>query len=484
MFKSFVKHGSVYLGTIVAARSLDFLLLPIYTRLLSQAEFGLLDMVLAPIDFLTAVAGLHLAEATGKFRQATTSEEERALYSSTGLWGELVGHLLLAVAAAVLARPLSAALLGDARHLFILRLGLTMAVCRCLSGVVQKQFRWELRSLGFAISRLAYAVVANAVALGLVIGLGWQADGMVAGYAVAGLLVGGIGFWHLRRSFGCRPRLAAWLAMARYGAPLVPREAARFLTPYINRRILLHYHSLATVGLYGMGTRLAFTFDIVMGAIHLTLLPLVFGAHQQDDTPGHVARIFRYTVALGVFAFVGYSLFAREVLGLFTTGAYVAAHPTVCLLFPGRFLGGLQLFAIGIWIRGRTRLIGLVALFGVLLEVHLNLQLVERFGIIGTAAATAVAGAVCFCLSMGFSQRLYPVPHRWGPMLATAAAAIGLVAMGLHLVAPLPVAIAVKLLLVAAAGAAILACRLVSVGELRHGLTWAWSARPGARRRG
>jgi O-antigen/teichoic acid export membrane protein len=52
--------------------------------------------------------------------------------------------------------------------------------------------------------------------------------------------------------------------------------------------------------------------------------------------------------------------------------------------------------------------------------------LIPVFGIIGAALATMLGSATLFGAHMVLSQRLYPAPHRWGPMATAALAAVAL----------------------------------------------------------
>jgi O-antigen/teichoic acid export membrane protein len=263
--------------------------------------------------------------------------------------------------------------------------------------------------------------------------------------------------------------------MARYAVPLIPRQCARNLTLFVNRRILLHYHSLDVVGLYGMGARLAMTFDILMNAVALSLMPLVLAHHQERETPAKIALIFKYTAAAGMLGFVVYSLFAREGLLVFTTREYLPAAGLVPLIFLGRFLFCLQVFAAGMWVHDRTRLLGLVNILGILLDVWLNLRLVPALGMLGTALASCLVGTCCFTLSMAGSQKLYPVPHKWRPLLLGALACAGTACLGMAIRLPWLPAVALKLLLVVLALLSLVLLRVVDRNEI--GQVAAWIAR-------
>ena len=174
----------------------------------------------------------------------------------------------------------------------------------------------------------------------------------------------------------------------------------------------------------------------------------------------------RYTVGIGAIGLVVYSLFAPEALLVFTTREYLPARTVVPLIFAGRFLFTLQVFAVGMWVSNRTYLVGLISVLGILLDVWLNLELVPVHGMMGTAVAGCIAGGSALTLSMNCSQRLYPVPHRWTALLFPSLICIALAWAGRSVDLPLFPGLAVKSSLVLFAAATIVAFGVIRKDEL------------------
>jgi O-antigen/teichoic acid export membrane protein len=73
----------------------------------------------------------------------------------------------------------------------------------------------------------------------------------------------------------------------------------------------------------------------------------------------------------------------------------------------------MYIFAPGLAIEKRTRLIAGINVVGSVLNIALNYVLIPYMGILGAAVATAVSGLVIFLLTMQQSQKMYNVPHNW-----------------------------------------------------------------------
>ena len=111
--------------------------------------------------------------------------------------------------------------------------------------------------------------------------------------------------------------------------------------------------------------------------------------------------------------------------------AYHAAAPVVpvivlAFLFQGFFL----LSSIGITITKEARYYPMITAFAAALNIGLNFALIPGFGIMGSAWATVAGYALMAFAGAVISNRLYPIPIRWGRILGALAAAFAFFVLG------------------------------------------------------
>ena len=67
MLKSTLRHTAVYMVPMVLSRGINFLLLPVYTRFLSKADLGVVELLLVFQLLASIVLSLELPQALARF---------------------------------------------------------------------------------------------------------------------------------------------------------------------------------------------------------------------------------------------------------------------------------------------------------------------------------------------------------------------------------------------------------------------------------
>ena len=124
MLKRFFKDGVVYGLAGLFARSVSIITLPLYTRVLSPTDFGVIDLTL----LFTVFCGVIISSGVARFFPDETTAEGKMLIASSGLWFISLTHLLFVAAALSFAEPLMVWTLGSVQWSQAYYLGLVMIV--------------------------------------------------------------------------------------------------------------------------------------------------------------------------------------------------------------------------------------------------------------------------------------------------------------------------------------------------------------------
>jgi len=290
--------------------------------------------------------------------------------------------------------------------------------------------------------------------------------GVVLGQVVGAAIAVGLGAFGLRRSFALRTDPAKLRQLLSFSLPLVPASLALFLSVYASRLILNALSSLEDVGLYTLAVQIGSIATLGIVGIQAALTPLVMAHHQKPQTPGQVAQLFEITVGFAVFACLALGLFAPEFIYYASNRDYARAGPLVLLLAPAMFIAQLYVFAPGFAVAKRTIWQMWVSIASALTGVLANFLLIPLWGTTGAAVATLVASIVFLSLWFALSQRLYPIPVRWGPVAVACAGGILIGAASHGLVyGSIMSALLIKGVLLAVAAALVVMIGLVPVRE-------------------
>ena len=467
MIRRFFKDSLVYTIPTVLSRGLSIFLVPLYTRVLSPSDYGVLDLVMVFGSLVTLTVALEISQAVARFYSDDHIEPTRVLYASTAFWFTCGAYLLFFVFGLAFAEPLGRLIIQSEGYTSAFRLGLGKIATHGVFLLVHNQFRWELKSKKYASISMLHAVTTALVSIVMAYVLRLGLDGMLIGQIV-GSAVGLVSaLWLLRRTFRFRFDSARLKEMLRFSAPLVPSGIAVFVSNYIDRVMINHFLSLNVLGIYGLGFRLASVVNLVMVGFNHALTPLIYAHHQDKSTPAQIATIFRMFVAAASLFYLFLALFSTEILWIVTTEAFYPAAAVVVLLAPAVLLSNLYIFAPGMAIGKKTQFIMMINIGGAFLHILLNWLLIPLYGYIGAAVATLLGYVAIFAIHVLISQRLYRVPFPWNRVLPDIFVIVLIVGVGSLLTPGTILSIIVKSGLLVIQLGTILLFGLVRIDEIR-----------------
>jgi O-antigen/teichoic acid export membrane protein len=470
MLRTFLKDSAIYVIPGFISRGLSLFLVPLYTRVLSPADYGSLDLLTVFADIINLTIALEVSQGVARYYAGEQDPNRKVLYASSAFWFTLACYTTFAVLILSNTQVLAALIMGQPGLESAFQIGIVYIWGSGLLYLIQNQFRWELRSKEYAIISLLMSFVTAGASVWLAYGLHWGLEGLLIGM-VGGSLVGtGLGLWWLRNSFRFRFDGTYLREMLTFSTPLVLSGVAVWISLYIDRIMINHYLSIDDVGLYGIGYRLANIASLVMLGFQGALTPLVYTYYREADTPRQLALIFRLFLVFALLLFLLLSLFASDILRLLTTESFYGGAIVVVYLVPVKLLANMYIFAPGIGITKRTHYFIWINVGGALLNILLNMLLLPMLGIVGAGLATMLSYLVVFLAHMMLSQRLYHVPHHWPP-IALSVLVAGAMAWGLPQLALDDVARwSVNLLALATFAMSAVAVGLIHPIELQQGV--------------
>jgi O-antigen/teichoic acid export membrane protein len=424
VFRRLIRESAIYAGAGLFGQAMLFVLFPFLAHTLSPRDYGVIDIVgvLTSLAFLTVA--LEINQGLGRILIRTEEAEERSLYASTALIWSIASYTLLVVVGLVFAGPLTHALLAPRVDVQVLRVALGTIWFGGALYLIQDQLRWLMRPAAFAAVSVVVAVTTAGATAVYVFVLRGGALGVVAGQLTACAVGLGVAAALSPRIYRLRFQWSKARSMLAYSIPLVPSSLGVLLNSYADRLALQHERSLAAVGVYGIGFRIAVVMTVLLMGVQGSMTPNVVAAHDHPETPRDIARVFRMFWALGCVAFIFLSLLAEPLVRLLSAAAYFGAARVVPFLVAATFLAGLNVFAPGPAVAGRTRGIAVANVVAGLLNLGLAFALVPSLGVRGAGLATLLSSAVGFLATMYVSHRLYPVPHYWRRLLSAAVVAV------------------------------------------------------------
>jgi O-antigen/teichoic acid export membrane protein len=402
--------------------------LPIYARVFSPAEYGVLElaMVLLSLTAVLADAGFALA-AQRQFYEYTPSEDrERHDVLFTALVGTLLASLLVAGGLVLLRRILADSVLEVPDETDIVAIVALSTPALALATYLREIMRLRFRSGHYLISAAQIAILSGALGVVAVLAFDLDVEGVLLGILAANVVAAAYGAAAIHDEIAGGFSTHELRALLAFGLPLVPAAVSHWALLLIDRVILRRLEDLDAVGQYAVASRLSGVLVIGMTGFVLALGPYLLSvfADQPDQERFVRGRTLTYlTFVLGLGAVV-LTLFADDLVALFAPDYDEAPSAVGPLAFGAIGYGASAVLITGIALARRTLYVAFLATIAGVANIALNLALIPPFGIVGAALASAGGYAVLALLYYWAAQRVYPTPFEILKVLTILALAI------------------------------------------------------------
>lgn len=420
-----VKHSLVYGAGDFLGRAVGLLLIPLYTRVLAQEQFGQLQLLLIFQTFGLMVLPVgQVATLMRYFTLAGSEAEQRKVVGGVTL---IVGlaNLIVGIPAAIGAPWITGRLLGDAGAAPLLRILEIGVVLRVLATIPMTVLRMEERSHLYAAANFLRLLTALGLILFFVVGLHLGVRGVILGEAgssaVFFLLLLPTTLRTISSRFD-RPALAEYL---RYGSPFVVGNLGSFFLLSLDKLFLGGLGLVREAGMYALGGKFGILLNVVIiGPFSLVWGPLVFRIVRENPEPEAkrlFASVLTYYALILYWAALALVTWRWEIFSLAAPASYAPALSVVPLLVLCYVLIGFyQNFEVGLRVSRQTHYTALAFVVAALVSVLGNLILTPRFRMMGAAVSTLAAYLTVASVVAVSARRHYPVSYQ-GKRLALAA---------------------------------------------------------------
>jgi O-antigen/teichoic acid export membrane protein len=416
--KALGKESLIYGLSTVAARLLNFLLLPFYTHYLTPADYGVSAALFSYIAFFNILFQHGMDQAYMRHYGERGRSLPAAFYGVAG-----VSLLLAAAMCAAPSALASAGGIGADNGRLVVYSALVLFF-DALSAPLFADLRMSHKALRYALLRVFSVVLNVGLNLFLIVRLGRGVNGIFEANICSSVFALALVLPSTLAALRPRFERALYREMLSFALPLVPAGLGSMAVQVIDRPILLRLADQTTVGIYQANYRLGIFMMLIVSMFDQAWRPFFIERSARTDAPGLFARVLTFFAAGASWLTLGLSFFIPDLV-TFPFFGKPLIHPA--------YWGGLGLVPVVLWayvfnglyinflapviIRKRTGYIMGATLLGAGMNVAANLLLIPRFGMLGAAWAT-FAAYTCMALFMHLAGRgFYAVPYEWGRVL-------------------------------------------------------------------
>ena len=427
MIKKLAGQTAVYGLSSIVGRFLNYLLVPIYTRVLDEGQYGAASWFYAVAAFMGVIYTYGMETAFFRFAQKDTVDKEKVF--STSAISVALSSVIMSALIIIFATELANWTKNEGRESYFI----FFAIIFGADAITTIPFAWlrhQNNPLRFAMLRLLSIAVNIGLNLLFYIVVPFLSNrGLLAPLDTDGVSIKWMFIANVMSSIVILPffmkelRLLKhgldtklWLEMFTYAYPLIFMGFAGMINETLDR-VLLKYlitdqaSAEIQIGIYSANYKLAIIITLFIQAFRFGAEPFFFAQAKKSDSRIIYARVMQYFMLICATIFVGVLLYL-DIFKSFIGDKFWSGLTVVpILLLANVFLGAYYNLSIWYKLTDKTKMGAIVSLIGAVITVILNWLWIPTMGYMGSAWATLICYFSMAAISFSLGQKYFPVPY-------------------------------------------------------------------------
>lgn len=389
------------LGTF-GSKLLVFLLMPLYTSVLTTAEYGAMDVVVNVSNMLLPLVIVSIND--GVIRFGMDRAYKRRDVFSTGIWVSLAGFGIFLIFWPAMKKIGMISDYTALIYLYVLAAalqGVSAQFVRAMGLVRLFAFNGILNTLSTVVFNVLFLVVMK-----------WGMYGYVLSVILSNL-ASMIFLWIAARLY----RYMRWWKgidrdtvreMIIYSLPLIPATIMWSITNVSDRFFVTHYLGEAQNGIYSVAYKLPTIISVISAIFTQAWQLSAIGERESDDREQFYSNIFKSYQTIVFLAAGGILLLIKPLMHLLVSDSFFEAWQYTPLLVVSVVFSCFSSYFASFYMASKKNIMAMVTIFlGALLNVVLNYYLIPIYGLNGAAGATAASYIFIFVIRAIDTRRLF-----------------------------------------------------------------------------
>lgn len=405
-----IKNSFIYLLPSVVGNLIPVITLPIFTRILTKEDYGVWGLAQVYAILMSGLAnfGLIIGCERNFFQYKEPKKSAELLYST--LLFVLSVFIVAGLFTYFFKSTISRWVIGSSEHSDILFWSFCSAGIISLKSYYLIYFRNTENAKSYAKYTIDESFLGVVFSLFMVVYLRIGVIGLVWGQLLASLIIFcllGVKFLKL---YPLAFNLDVLKDSLKLSIPLTPKIFFGVIGGQSDKYMIGIMTSIGGVGIYSIGQKVAYVIFTFMTAIQNVYAPQVYKrmfdlGNKGGESVGRYLTPFAY---VSVAAALAVSLFSEEVIGLLTPESYHGAADVVIILsmfYAPLFFGKQPQLVFA----KKTYITSLLTIVSMVLNVVINIPFIMKWGVVGAAWGTLLAGIISGGIAFRVSQHYYEI---------------------------------------------------------------------------
>lgn len=418
--KPLLTESVIYGLSGIVTSFISIFLIPIYTRIFTPYDYGIIGLLTTTSTLISMFIIFGLDNSVALWYWDKPSEEERrktinAWYYFMGALSAVIGLVFVGFSAFF-----SELILNTPKYSLLVKIFGFNLVITCFQRIANMWFRIRREAVKAVIYSLFISLLIVALNLLLVVKLRWglygsfysQLIGSAAGFIVITVIL----YKNLSLRYFDLGRLKE---MIKFSAPLIPASLAFwFMSSASTYFVNLYVADKSEIGLYQVANSVTAVLSLGSWAFLQAWSPFALSISKDEKAKNVYSYVLEFYCLIGFFIACMLSMFAKDILTIFTTEKYLGARYVIGILGFNVIVSGIpQILGIGNALAKNNVSYVHATFIGSAITVGLFNALIPLMGKEGAAAAILIGNVISVTYMAVKTQKLYYVDYKFGRMV-------------------------------------------------------------------
>ncbi|MGY4686605.1 oligosaccharide flippase family protein [Petrotoga sp. DB-2] len=383
-----VKAGSWYTFTNFFTKGVAFLTIPIFTRLLTPADYGVTSLYASWLSILTVIMSLDLMGSIGRGK-FDFKEDYDGFASSVAFLSFLI-FLIFSIILFTFRNTFSAFMGLDLSLFYIL---IFHSFFGFILSFTNAKFRFEYKYKIVSLVTILTSLVGVALSIYFIFNIFEtnRALGKISGQFLPISIIGSFYFIFLLSKGKKFINLKYWKYALLLSIPLIPHNLSGIINAQFDRIIIDRFLGNAPTGIYSFAYNVGMIVTVLLGAANTAWVPWFYEKMENNEylkikKRGNLYRDL-FTMAYGAIL-----MFSPELIKIMAEESYWEGLIIIPYVFGAYYFQFLYTFEVNVeFFLKKPGLISIGTILSAAINVVLNIWLIPIFGYIAAAVTTLIS---------------------------------------------------------------------------------------------
>jgi len=393
-----VKAGSWYTVTNFLIKGITFLTIPIFTSLLTTAEYGLTNIYLSWVNIVAILLSFELYTILGRAK-SDLKEEYDEFHSSAMFFSIIV--LVIFVVISVVLEDILLNITGLSRFLFYLMIGHSYGYLLQQYLISKYRFDYNYKKVSLVNIFLTGIGISLSIVFILTLFSNNRVEGKLIGQVTPIIIIGAYTLVSFLRKGNFKVNFQHWKYIIVMGGPLILHAVSRVLNNQFDRILIDRFVGSSEAGIYSFVYNIGTILQVILISLNQAWVPWFYEKMEENNR-----RIIRIAAKgyrdLFILIFAGILFLSPEIMRVmagddsFLTSTTISIALWILMAIYFQFMYNLECY-VGIFHK-RTSLVSIASMVAAVINVGLNIIFIPIYGETAAAITTAIAFFIMFLM--------------------------------------------------------------------------------------